>query len=734
MSVLTVLLPQLIVAQPTDISITYPKDGSIIINRNVNITGNTKGVLEEWKQTKALDFEQGQYNHTKYQTSKGLMLDGGLYDGFYGTELDDTKWSELNVGELCSSIDNSTYLVSGTKKIQGDCENKIISTCSFNNTVSATLMDFNGFGYYTSVFGINDGNNSVTAGFAYDIEEGSIIIIKTTIGGSSGTAWYYEPIPPKNVNITISWNTTTVSVSIENFLKIYNLSDGWISNSCYCTIVTKVGAIGDSINISWDNVIGERIYSGTYISEIYDMGYPKPQLRRANWSIIELPENKISVAIRSCSNSNMSDPSPWTTVYNDMVSAFPTSYRFLQYCVTFYSMDGIYSPTFKVISILYDKKPVEKVEVSANGGFSWSVANGTDYWYIVLGLQENRNTILVKATYTAGENDVVAIIVDVDTTPPIGMIDINGGKKYTNDSNVILTINASDMYGVSSFITSEDPFFLEAAWQPFCTSVPFRFHSGDGPKTVYIKYKDINGWESLIVNDTIILDTTPPTSHINPISSICENTVFEVYWNGTDTTSGINCYDVQYRDGERPWIDWLVRTNTTQSIFSGIDGHRYSFRVRGIDNTNNIQLYPETGSDFILIRLPKPIIIINHPLNNSILRANFDIEGTTNHQNSNRSIIEVQIRIDDGPWQIVDGTIKWKFQMNIKNIRNGVHVLHARAFDGTLYSQEAVITLIVNISGENVSMENYSVCITFIGAFIIIFICFIIYMILRKGP
>jgi hypothetical protein len=59
---------------------------------------------------------------------------------------------------------------------------------------------------------------------------------------------------------------------------------------------------------------------------------------------------------------------------------------------------------------------------------------------------------------------------------------------------------------------------------------------------------------------------------------------------------------VQYLDsGRGAWRAWLSRVAGTSAPFTGMAGHRYSFRCRAIDNANNTGSYPPGGDTATLI-------------------------------------------------------------------------------------------------------------------------------------
>jgi parallel beta-helix repeat protein len=56
----------------------------------------------------------------------------------------------------------------------------------------------------------------------------------------------------------------------------------------------------------------------------------------------------------------------------------------------------------------------------------------------------------------------------------------------------------------------------------------------------------------------------------------------------------------------------------------------------------------------------------------------------------------VQIRIDDGGWIQAEGLTSWSYSWNTSNASDGEHTIYARSFDGTDYSNEAVVLAIVD--------------------------------------
>lgn len=98
-----------------------------------------------------------------------------------------------------------------------------------------------------------------------------------------------------------------------------------------------------------------------------------------------------------------------------------------------------------------------------------------------------------------------------DTTPPTGSITINNGAASTDAPIVTLSLSATDtgsgMGSGAQMVVSNDG----QNWSgplPYATSMNYSLPSGDGTKTVYVKYADAAGnWMSVSVQDQIDLIT-----------------------------------------------------------------------------------------------------------------------------------------------------------------------------------------------------------------------------------
>ena len=136
------------------------------------------------------------------------------------------------------------------------------------------------------------------------------------------------------------------------------------------------------------------------------------------------------------------------------------------------------------------------------------LTDGTSYY---IGVQAKNGAGLRSSTrYSDG------ILVRVDTEPPTGTISINAGAAYTTVPTVTLTLLAVDNSGVVSQMQFSDDNITYTPAEPYATTKTWTLPSGDGPKTVYVKFADAASppnWSSP-ASDSITLDTTAPSGTI----------------------------------------------------------------------------------------------------------------------------------------------------------------------------------------------------------------------------
>ncbi len=88
-----------------------------------------------------------------------------------------------------------------------------------------------------------------------------------------------------------------------------------------------------------------------------------------------------------------------------------------------------------------------------------------------------------------------------------------------------------------------------------------------------------------------ITDSDPPSVSITRLSAGQTSPAFTVKWSGTDD-SGIARYDVQVSTNGGTWSTWRTGTTATSGLYPGVEGRRYTFRVRATDIKGNTSAWP----------------------------------------------------------------------------------------------------------------------------------------------
>ena len=90
--------------------------------------------------------------------------------------------------------------------------------------------------------------------------------------------------------------------------------------------------------------------------------------------------------------------------------------------------------------------------------------------------------------------------------PPIT---INNGQAKTNYLQAQIEFNVEGAYQMELSNSNDFP---GAVWEPFAQFKTWELGTGDGLKTVYARFKNLSGFPSKAISDTIVLDTTPPSN------------------------------------------------------------------------------------------------------------------------------------------------------------------------------------------------------------------------------
>ena len=152
-----------------------------------------------------------------------------------------------------------------------------------------------------------------------------------------------------------------------------------------------------------------------------------------------------------------------------------------------------------------------------------------------------------------------------DTTPPTGTVTINNNAQYTNSTSVILNLFAQDNKGGSGlyqmkFSTDNLTWSMPEA---YATTRAWTLASGNGTKTVYVKFSDKASNWSAAYSDSIILDTTPPTGliKINNDAAYVNKTAVTLNLSAVDAVSGMS--QMRFSNNNVTWSNVIIDCHNT---------------------------------------------------------------------------------------------------------------------------------------------------------------------------
>ncbi len=165
-------------------------------------------------------------------------------------------------------------------------------------------------------------------------------------------------------------------------------------------------------------------------------------------------------------------------------------------------------------------------------------------------------------------------------------------------------------------------------------------------------------------------------------------------------------WDVPWKDGGRPITNYVVYRGTASGTetFHVELGSVQTFT--DTDLTNDLTYYYQVSAVNILgeglrsseinatpVNEP-PICTITDPPNGTVVSGRILINGTSSDPDG--VVEKVEMKVDDGPWIEIEGTIGWSHQWYTTDVTNGNHTVYFRSYDGEDYSVVVDVTLMVD--------------------------------------
>ena len=289
--------------------------------------------------------------------------------------------------------------------------------------------------------------------------------------------------------------------------------------------------------------------------------------------------------------------------------------------------------------------------------FSWNTttaSNGT-------------HTLQARARDTSGNTATTAAIsVTVDNLAPTGSVVINGNAAATRNTTVTLTLSASDTQGpVTQMRFSNDGTTFSAA-EAYATSKSWALTSGDGTKTVYVQYRDAAGNWSTAATDSIVLDTTAPSTSAITATVVTSSSVTITWTTNEPSTSQVD-YGPTTSYGSTTPLDSSLVTSHSVTLTDLTPGSIYNFRVRSSDAAGNEAL---SGNNTFPPDTTAPTVAITAPSLNATLSGTVSIDANAS---DNVGVGGVQFLVDNVALGGEDTSSPYSVSWDTTTVTNGSH-------------------------------------------------------------
>lgn len=298
------------------------------------------------------------------------------------------------------------------------------------------------------------------------------------------------------------------------------------------------------------------------------------------------------------------------------------------------------------------------LQISTDGGRTWQSLQDPSNWIFFWTTPSTDGifTLLTRALDSVGKVQYppARVQVIVDRTQPEGTLTINDGATYINTPSVTLGVAGSDFYGLAAMRFANPPAGFLAPI-PFDSTATWTLDGEDGEKTVQAELTDLAGNTSALIEDTIILDTTPPScrvliNHDDPYTNSHQVTLTLE----SNDTNGVTQFRARNSDDE--WTAWQPQSPDVLWSLQGSDGV-LSLEAQFMDIAGNIS---SACGDAIVLDTSAPVCTLE--INNGAVYTNQNEVTLAISGQDENSLAEMHFRQGDGPWSdwsAYDNSASW---------------------------------------------------------------------------
>lgn len=298
--------------------------------------------------------------------------------------------------------------------------------------------------------------------------------------------------------------------------------------------------------------------------------------------------------------------------------------------------------------------------------------------------QRERVFTTLNANNTLFPRLVVTYDVINDTTPPVATV--NPLPQFSPADFTVTWSGTDNQSGIKHYdVEIRQNGGAWQIWRAQVTSTTTNFTGGQNGVLYEFRARAVDNannvqpWPTNAQAGTTV-DTQPPSATLNPLPQFSPRD-FTVSWSGTDNLSGVKHYDVQYRQNGGAWQAWRNAITATSAQFTNAsEGAFYEFRIRAVDNLENISDWSgPQASTTIQGGPPTARIIPFWPSIRNTLTFQVSWEGTPSAGSSIVSF-DVQYRINGGTWILWQNSIA-STTASFTAPGEGIYEFQARARD-----------------------------------------------------